>query len=142
MPDAVAKPTTTQATHTAHAAHEPNDDVREELRAYERAEAALKGGLWDAAIRKLRASLANHPHGQLVHESELSLLEAEVRAGHDNDVIALARKLEGDAAFGDHRFEIVRAHVAALVRKHQCVSAAFLRQDADEPTRALIDRCE
>jgi TolA-binding protein len=122
-PPVAAAPVGSGAPATPSAAP---DDIREELHAYERAEQAMARGLWEVAAAELRASLAAHPHGQLVQESQLSLLEALVRAGHDDDVSALATTLEHDPTLASKRPEILRAHIVALTHRGHCDEARAL----------------
>lgn len=66
--------------------------LAEELRLYERGEAALAEGHLEVAVRELRRYLAEHPRGTLRAEAELALVQALARSGRCEEAQARARR--------------------------------------------------
>lgn len=85
----------------AAAAPSGQSALAEELRLYERGEAALAEGHLEVAVRELKRYLTEHPRGTLRAEAELALVEALARSGRCDEAQARAQRApagpEGDA---------------------------------------------
>lgn len=74
--------------------------LADELRLYERGEAALLEGRLDVAVRELKRYLAEHPRGTLRAEAELALVQALARSGRCDEALARAARARSAAQRG------------------------------------------
>jgi TolA-binding protein len=83
-PAASPAPTPPPPAHVERKAAPAQGSLADELRLYERGEAALHEGRYEVAVRELRRYLAQYPRGTLHTEAELALRQAHARLTQDD----------------------------------------------------------